>query len=569
MNARSKFAVLVQQRRRWLLLGMLALLHLTVIEGVPSTIAATLMVGHIGLFFLWQPFVRAERHLALRHFLAIGLTLGALVLWLDWWLLTVWVVLFAGIIGGKVFVFEGRATRLFYLLALGYLLAALLVLLVPKVLPHGLAAGDTFGSLARWGLPAIFLVMALLPRDEETGDHAEVVDFAYSIFVILTLAVLVLGTIATMQLRGSGYIEALLQVTLIFGVALLFLAWTWDPRLGFSGIGAIFSRYMLTIGMPFEQWVHSLSEYAQRDDDPEEFLRWACEELLRRIPWVRGGHWQTPAGEGDFGLRGGGRREFHQELLTVALYTRQPLSPALAWHLHVVTRLLAEFYRARLRARKLRQLSYLQAVYETGARLTHDVKNLLQALNALCFAAAGEGDDSSPQFQALLRRQLPAIARRLQQTLEKLNAPVAEDADRLVALRWWEDLRRRYAAQAVAFETAGEVAAATVPAGLFNSAAENFLQNAIEKRAAGGGLRIVARLEATERGPVLSVSDDGAPVPGRVLAELGSGPVISAAGLGIGLYQVSRYAELMQYRLRLAANRPGEVTFALEPEPAA
>jgi hypothetical protein len=180
---------------------------------------------------------------------------------------------------------------------------------------RGVAVGETFGGLARYGLPAIFLLMALLPRDRDTDSHTEVVDFAYSIFVILTLAVLVLGTIAAMLLRGTGYIQALLQVTLIFGVALLFLAWTWDPRIGFSGIGAIFSRYMLTIGMPFEQWVHSLSEYAQRDDDPEEFLRWACEELLRRIAWVRGGHWQTPADEGDFGVRDG-RRRFTETVLS-------------------------------------------------------------------------------------------------------------------------------------------------------------------------------------------------------------------------------------------------------------
>jgi hypothetical protein len=441
-----QFALWVQTHKRWVLLGMLILLHLMLIEGLPSAISRTLLVGHVGLFFLWQPFVRHERRIAPHHFVAIGLTLGAVVLWLNWWLLIVWVVLLAGIIGGKVFLFDGRAARLFYLLALGYLLCILLVILVPNVLPAKFAVADAFGNLARYVLPLVFVVMAALPPEAEARGHAEVVDFAYSLFVILTLAVVVLGSIASMLLRGADYIESLLEIMLTFGVVLLFLAWVWDPRAGFSGIGAIFSRYMLTIGLPFEQWVHALSEYAQRDDDAEEFLAWACDELVRRIPWVQGGAWQSEAGKGSFGTADGQRSEFRHEPLLITLYTRQALTPALAWHLHVVTQLLAEFYRARLRARDLRQLSYLQAVYETGARLTHDVKNLLQSLNTLCFAAAGEGETATPQFQALLRRQLPAIAQRLQQTLEKLQVPALEDADMAAAAKWWEDLKRRYAA---------------------------------------------------------------------------------------------------------------------------
>jgi hypothetical protein len=392
------------------------------------------------------------------------------------------------------------------------------------------------------------------------------VDFAYSIFVILTLAVVVLGSIASMLLRGSNYIQSLLEITLVLGVALLFLAWIWDPRAGFSGIGAIFSRYMLTIGMPFEQWVHSLSEYAQRDDDPEEFLRWSCDELIRRIPWVIGGEWTMAAGHGSFGLAKGRAAEFRHEPLTIVLRTRQALTPALAWHLHVVTQLLAEFCRARLRARELRRLSYLQAIYETGARLTHDVKNLLQSLNALGFAAAAEGDAASPQFQALLRRQLPAIAQRLQQTLDKLQAPSAADEDMVAARQWWADLGRRYGNEPIAFTAATDIDGISLPVSLFDGAAENFLQNALAKRGLDGPLQIRVDLDVIGGRPALRVTDNGAPVPPALAGELGHGPVASENGLGVGLYQVARYAEIMRYRMRLAANRPGEVSFALEPE---
>jgi signal transduction histidine kinase len=561
----AQFAEWVQSHKRWVLLGMLVLLHLILLEGVPSPISRTLVMVHVGLFFLWQPFVRHERRIAPHHSIAIGLTLGAVVLWLNWWLLIVWVVLLAGIIGGKVFLFDGRAARVFYLLALSYLLCILIIILVPNVLPPSFAVADAFGTLARYVLPLIFVVMAALPQEAEPRGHAEVVDFAYSLFVVLTLAVLVLGSIASMLLRGAGYIESLLEIMLTFGVVLLFLAWVWDPRAGYSGIGAIFSRYMLTIGLPFEQWVHALSAYAQRSDDPEEFMAWACEELVRRIPWVQGGEWRSPAGGGQFGNEAGQRSEFHHDPLMVVLRTRQALTPALAWHLHVVTQLLAEFYMARSRARKLRQLSYMQAIYETGARLTHDVKNLLQSLNTLCVAAAAEGEAATPQFQALLRRQLPAIAQRLQSTLDKLQTPAMEQQDLVGAATWWDELKRRYSGEEIDFRFDPAVDGMTLPASLFDSAAENFLQNALVKRGSGGPLRIAAEMDTAAGRPRFRVTDSGAAMPAQLAAQIGHGPVASDNGLGIGLYQVAHYADMLRYRLSVANNQAGEVSFALEP----
>jgi len=72
----------------------------------------------------------------------------------------------------------------------------------------------------------------------------------------------------------------------------------------------------------------------------------------------------------------------------------------------------AEFYVAKLREAQLRQSSYLQAVHETGARTTHDIKNLLQSLNVLCSVAAREDYRDWAQLQGLVRRQLPMVAQR-------------------------------------------------------------------------------------------------------------------------------------------------------------
>src|SRR5207253_4369464 len=99
------------------------------------------------------------------------------------------------------------------------------------------------------------------------------------------------------------------------------------------------------------------------------------------------------------------------------VFTKHPLSPSLSWHFHLLGQLLGEFYVAKVREQKLQQQTYVQAVHETGARMTHDMKNLLQSLNVLCSSAEQTGH-SAEEFAGLVRRQLPAIAQRLQQALE-------------------------------------------------------------------------------------------------------------------------------------------------------
>ena len=37
------------------------------------------------------------------------------------------------------------------------------------------------------------------------------------------------------------------------------------------------------------------------------------------------------------------------------------------------------FYIAKIREKTLTQQTHLKAIYETGARITHDIKNLLQS----------------------------------------------------------------------------------------------------------------------------------------------------------------------------------------------
>jgi signal transduction histidine kinase len=555
--------------RRQLLVALLALLYLVLLLGPANPIARTVFVVHLGLLMLWQPFVRTDQRVAL-PVLATMLALVAVVaVGLNGWLLLVWIALLAGVVGGKVFLFESRWSKLFYLMALLWLIAALLLLTMPIAVPQIVNTEFQVLAIGRIGAPVVLGLMLLLPPENEADNQPEVVDLVYSVILVLLLAVLALGSVAIMMLAGHRYIDAVLETLLAIGVSLLILGWVWNPHLGMAGLGTVFSRYLMSVGMPVEQWLHALADLAQRQDDPDEFVVEAARDMVRRLPWVTGVAWQAEAESGSCGTTQGTRSEFIFAPLVVRIYTRYPLSPSLTWHFSLLAQLLAEFRADKLRARQLKRLTYVEAIHETGARLTHDVKNLLQTLRTLCTAAQGEngGEGVSPAFAALLRRQLPAITERLGQTLDKLQAPRMENGERVLLRRWWDDLLSRYHLSGIEFAVDGEfVDTATVPAALFNLAVENLIANALDKRAAVPRLKIRVTLRVSADGIAVDICDDGKPLGAALLRDIFRGPVPSETGMGIGLYQAARFLETGGLELSLVSNEPGQVCFRLAPK---
>lgn len=554
------------QWRRPLLVAVLVLLYPVLLLGPADPLARTLFVVHLGLFILWQPVVRADQRIGSVALVLMLVIVAAVALGLNGWLLAFWIALLAGVVGGKVFLFEARWTKFFFLLALFWLAAALLLLALPAALPPSISSGPTVLAIGQWALPAVIVLMLLLPQRREADGQPEVIDFVYSVIVVLLLAVLVLGSLALMLLLGHRYVEALLETLLAIGLALLVLGWVWNPHLGMVGVGTVFSRYLMSVGMPVEQWLHALADLAQRQQDPDGFVAEACGDMVRRLPWVTGVEWETDAGGGCSGVTRGRCSEFVFDALTLRIHTRYPLGPSLAWHFNLLAQLIAEFRADKLRARQLKRLSYLEAIHETGARLTHDVKNLLQTLRTLCTAAQGESGNVSPEFVALLRRQLPAITARLGLTLDKLQAPRLETDEHVPAGRWWDELRLRFASAGIRFAPEGDLRGpATVPAALFNHVVDNLLTNALDKRANSPALQVEASLRSLDSGVIVDVCDDGAALPPGLAADLFLGPVRSETGLGIGLYQASRLLERSGYKVVLAINEPGRVCFRLEP----
>jgi len=567
MTALGQFGVFLRERQRWVLIALLVVLHLTLLAGVGTLVSLMCWLVDVGLFILWQPFIQTERKLDAGALLVLILLLAGGAWFFGWWMLIVWVVLLAALLGGRVLLLGHRPTRIFYLLAFAYLLCALLVWLVPRVVPDPALVGPSLDGLFAWAAPLIFVAMLLMPRPREIRmSGAGMVDFFYSLFILLLISVLVLGCLAFMLLSQSLYIEAVFKTLLSMAGMLLLIAWAWNPRPGFSGIGVFLSRYLLTIGLPFQAWLQRLMESAANEGDPDRFLHIAFARLLE-LPWVTGGTW-TPvkgaqAGSGSFGQVSDFHQDFPNQPLLLTLYTRHKLSPSLIWHFSLLAQLTNEYYTAKQHARELQKMSYLRAVHETGARLTHDVKNLLQSLNNLCFMAQTSDETDGARLSQLMQRQLPQITQRLQQTLEKLQAPQDEASESVVAAEaWWASLQQRYAQDPVVFSPLELDPSANVAAPLFDSVVENLLQNALIKRQSESGLMIHVALASDAKW--MSVCDSGSALHEALVGELLRVPVFSENGLGIGLYHAARQAEHYGYELRLASNVDGQVCFELK-----
>ncbi len=535
---------------------MLLTLHLALWVGTLSIWMHPLLLTQLGLFLLWQPLWRGESKLRPGGAaFIIAMSLVALF-WLNWWVLAFWVSVLFALVGGRVFSFHARWQRLYYLLMMAYLLAILVLYIAPNLfaLP---GLDEVMGNMMNVGLPLLLAIMALIPVEREQVETEQAVDFIYILLLFTLLTLLVLGSLAFMTLGKIDYLDGLLRTLSIIAAMLLLLGVLWNPRLGFSGFQALFSRYLLTIGTPLEIWLEQLAEVAHQEQDPEGFLARAT-EYLTEMPWISGLSWVSDRGHGTLGISSPHRIEVSDLDLSLTLFSHRAVSPTMLLHVRLLTQLLGHFYQAKRREQSLREITRQQTIYETGARLTHDLKNMLQSLFALASVAQHQPEKAQP----ILQRQLPVLTQRIEAVLTKLKSPQSqEDMVELPLSTWWEGLRQRHPHRDIVWNVPKMLDDRLIPAALLDCVADNLIDNACRKRQRELGITITATLVAEPFS--LSVSDSGSAIPSGIAHQLLNTIVSSEGGMGIGLYQVARWAAQSGYRLELSENKKGRVTFRL------
>lgn len=556
----SPLVRILYPKREWLLLAaMLELLHFSIWQDFGSPLTRALMLAHLGLFLIWQPVWRGDEKLTVFDgVLFIILTLG-FVTWMNLWLLSAWLILLTGICGGRVII--NRQERNSYMIILIFLVTELLIVCVPELFNIEIPRNVSY--LIRILLPVLPLVTVMMPAGTP-GRSLQSVDFLHVAATALLVGLLIAGSLLNMYRGGTDYVIALIESLIIIGVLLLLLSWMLSPRAGFSGFSQLWLRSVLNIGTPFERWLREIANLLEQQNSPHEFVSAAMEELVS-LPWMSGVRWEAAQSKGEAGEFTKHETKIGTDEMTVSLYSQYPVGGALYLHCKLLVQIISHFYLAKLRERKLTQQTHLQAIHETGARVTHDIKNLLQSLQAMTSIIIHESDDADPRpSQQLLKKQLPSLTQRLQLALDKLQAPATLTTGEKVYLKdWWQDLQKRHNLPNTKFQAdiSGDP---VIPAELFDSVMDNLMENLREKAQLESGLTIIISLYGDMNRLYLSVCDTGSKIPDGKAAAILKEPIKSDSGLGVGLYQVAQLAETLGYSLALTKNRNGNVCFELK-----
>ena len=538
---------------------MLASLHLALWWDFGGALSRSLILAHLGLFLMWQPLWQREQRLNWQGSIGFIIVTLAFIVWMDWGLMTFWLLILTAIVGGRVT--ARRGSRYAYLMTLVFLVSEILIACIPSIIELQFARDEAWRMLG-YGLFIVPVILFFVPDPKDPSEADESVDFLYGLTVSLLTCILAMGSLLSMYITGAHYPVAVIQTILAIALFLLAISWLWTPLAGFSGLGQLWERYLQNIGTPFEVWLAHLADLSRLEQTSDAFLESAIAQLAE-LPWVAGATWKTQDYQGETGRTTPALFRFSDEELEITVYAQRAVGAALRLHGQLLLQLVAHFHRAKQREEELTRTARLQAVYETGARITHDIKNLLQSLQTTTSAmqASNPGDDA--ELRALIARQLPHVNQRLQLALDKLQAPEKEAMAEGSLSAWWEALQARNIDSRINFESK-LTSDPTVPLDLFDSVAENLLENARGKRLSEPEITINVQVEADNGTARLRVSDNGSCIESDTARNLFRSPVNSRNGLGIGLYQAARLAQQWGYELSLAANRPNEVAFDLK-----
>jgi signal transduction histidine kinase len=572
IKTKKSLTEIVRGARRWVILAMLLSLHAALISPVGSEFERVWLLVHFGLFLLWQPFVSTDRELNILAVLLLLSITGVVLYVLAPWMMVAWLAILIGIMGGKVFTQQAARLGRFYVAAVFYLFAILLIWAVPLFLLGISVFPQAVQTVVTFFLPLVLFAMVFLPYESEDETNAQVFDFFYSLLIFQLVVVLVLGSISAMRVTDNQYFQAVVLTVLALAIGLFILGVLWGPRAGFGKLRTYFSRYLMSVGMPFELWMRRIAELSETDMSSARFLQHAMNEVAT-MPWLTGAEWTSPDGAGNFGEKTIHTASYQYHQLGVTFHSESSLSPAMLLHLRLLAQVVGEFYEGKRREQTLKQNTYIQAVHETGARLTHDIKNLLQSLYALASAGSAEAHKPKPDidrrppspYEALLGRQLPQLTKRLQTTLDKLQNPaVNTHGVTMRASEWWAEVLARHADTGVKFHAAGEMTE-LIPAALFDTVLENCLENARQKKQREPDIEISVEYSC-KPSPKLSITDTGSAISSAAMENLFRAPIVdsSSSGLGIGLFQTAKQAEQEGYVLGVGENEMCSVSFVLK-----
>jgi len=561
-NSTTTNQFLAKNAHRFLALMLISLHAFLIWDEADKNLAHAIFLCHYGLFLMWQPIWRSADKLSIPSAIVFFAFAAVSFTFLNWWITALWIAILLGLLGGRIFSEEARPNRIIHILAAAYLLAMLLLWVVPKLL----GASDDLEAATftiTYFMPLLPIAILFLSTKAITPNKLPIVDFFYTLIITLIAIIIILASYAIGTQNQVNYIEVMFITIFSIALSLIALSFLWKPSARFSGVELLMSRYLSSVGMPFEKWVQNISNLAKIELSAEDFLKEAMKEM-NNLPWVTGVTWQGEDTKGAIGVNSEHVTAVDFKGLDMTLHSRWKVSPALYVHAKLLTQIMGEFYEAKRREETMKQNAYMQAFYESGSRLTHDIKNILQSVGTLVSAAQQTENQDSNALLELIRRQLPVLNQRIASTLDKLKSP-GEIKKRLKKIStWWSALQVRHQLSDVQFNTE-TLPAIDINSEVLDSVIDNLINNALEKMKAQPDIHIsVTIYDNNETGYCIDVIDTGTAVDAQVTEGLFKKHISSSQnGMGVGLYHAGIDAEQAGYTLSLAHNQDQAVCFRL------
>ena len=510
-----------------------------------------------GLFLLWQPLWNKDSSINKLPTTIIALAFVLATYFFHNESLVFFGLILSGLIGSRLL--SHSSFHPFDLLALVIIVLEMVV----GVVPGAFAQIELPGQFADYMQPIILvpiLLFYLAPNYDDKKQGRNQIDLMHGLLASTLIFIVLLGGIVINLLYGVDYIDGLLLTVFIVSTLTIGISWFWNPGIGFSGIGVLLNRYTMTIGGPFETWINTLTTLIEEHYlSPAEYLEAACEHLVEN-DWLNAIQWNFKSYRVSVGEKEGKRLDFRlNEKTEVQVYFKSHPGTALEQHTILLIRMAYQFYLSKLNQEKVRTHEHFSTIHHTGARLTHDVKNILQSIKTSLNILDMNAD--SQKHQKLLQSNLTQISTRLENTLSRLKAPELDTQLKLVDCNQWmmklEVEHQSNSRISIQREIENNI---PVPVDLFDSVIDNLINNALAKPSAK---HIDIRLISSSEIILLSVCDDGVPVVENIKDTLFKQPVSSGTGMGIGLYQAAIMAHTFGFELELSQNEPGKVCFNL------
>lgn len=539
------------------LLGlMLFSLLMAIFIGFDNTLSYSFLITHFGLFLLWQPILKQEQSFSWPNLALLTVFVLTFIIWFNMWISMFWMLLLLSLLTGRIFARGiGRAA---YGLAVVVLFLELVLIINPTL--FGLTGlSKTLKVITELVLLSLPLLLIFIPSRKIQPSH---IDFIRGFSIVTLTLFLCMGSVLTTFASKTPYLQSLVITILIFAVFLFATAILWRPLAGFSGFAQLWEKYLLDIGGPFEEWLSRLAAIETNTSiKPEYFLQTSIQHLIGR-PWICGIYWHENNQEKFSGKKSAHFTIFSDDKLNIKLYAYSPIGPALLLHTKLLLGVLNFYYKAKLQEQQFIKQAHLRAIYETGSKLTHDVKNILQSTQTMTQIVLDK-DTRLEDVQIILQQQLPLLTQRLKTTIDKLSDPKQEQSKISPISNWWNQLKVRYNSRNIDFIEKLECDL-DIPIDIYDSIIENLLDNARHKRILEPDIEIIVRLDCRDNHVRLTVLDTGKAIAEQIAAIIFTTPLDSEDGFGIGLYQCQQQAKRHNIELELYENADGHVCFKLE-----